>query len=79
MWTKADRNDYDPQWAGPNPSTCDDLTWFDYTGMCGGCGEDSCHPGQPCGTKVAMDPMYGYMRQLCDRCELRQDQGWWAA
>jgi hypothetical protein len=73
----ARRNAFEDQWAGPNPATCDDLRWWEETGMCGGCGEETCHVG-PCSEAPGIDPMYGYKRLLCDLCEYRQAQGWWS-
>ena len=71
----APRNRHDEQWGGPNPSTCDDLVWWDATeGLCGGCGAE-CHTG-PCTEVHGIDPWYGYARLICDRCPDRRAQGW---
>lgn len=75
-WIMTDRNDFDQKWQSPNPATCDDAVWYQFTGLCGGCGDDNCHEG-PCSQRECVDPMYGYERLLCDKCQYRHDQGWW--
>lgn len=71
----ARRNRHEELWGGPNPSTCDDLVWWELTGgLCGGCG-DECHEG-PCTEVRAVDHFCGYARLLCDRCAERHAQGW---
>ena len=47
-----------------------DLQWHTVTdGFCGGCGDDECHPGQPCGD------VRGYDHGVCDLCPTRVDTG----
>lgn len=47
-----------------------DLTWWQYTeGNCGGCGDDTCHPGEPCGD------VRGYDHGVCDLCPTRVATG----
>ena len=46
-----------------------DLDWFEETGHCGGCGDDTCHPGQPCGD------VRGYDHGVCDLCPTRVATG----
>ena len=59
---------------GPDPARCDDLVWWETTGMCGGCGGDDCHEG-PCGEQPLNAAWFGWYRLICDRCQYRKDQG----
>lgn len=65
----APRNQHSDAWAGPNPATCDDVVWWEATGMCGGCGEADCHDG-PCGAAKTWHALL-----VCDRCKHREAQG----
>jgi hypothetical protein len=68
------RNLPEEAWGGPNPSRCDDLVWWELTGMCGGCGDDDCHDG-PCGESYVHAGWFGWERLVCDKCQYRKDQG----
>jgi len=59
--------DVDPLWIASQGS---DLEWHTASGgFCGGCGDDDCHPGQPCGD------VRGYDHGVCDLCPTRVDTG----
>ena len=46
-----------------------DLEWFEESGNCGGCGDQNCHPGTPCGD------VRGYDHGVCDLCPTRVHTG----
>lgn len=64
-----ERNRHDEAWGGPNPARCDDIVWWETTGMCGGCGDSDCHEG-PCGAVGSWHTLL-----VCDRCPHREAQG----